>query len=41
MDKAFPVPAEGADIYRNFALKLRLPEDKWVKAVELLPSAAA
>jgi len=39
MNEAFPIPAEGADIYRNFALKLRLPEDKWVKAVELRPSA--
>ncbi len=39
MAEGFPVPAEGSDIYRNFALKLRLPEDKWVKAVELRPSA--
>ncbi len=39
MKEAYPVPAEGPDIYRNFALKLNLPEDKWVKAVELHPSA--
>lgn len=39
MPVGFPVPAEGPDIYRNFALSLRLPEDKWVKAVELRPSA--
>lgn len=39
MKEAFPVPAEGADIYRNFALKLDLPEDKWVTAIELRPSA--
>ncbi len=41
MPEGYPVPAEGSDIYRNFALKLRLPEDKWVKAVELRPSARA
>lgn len=39
MDKAFEVPADGPDIYRNFVLPLDLPEDKWVKAIELRPSA--
>lgn len=39
MSEAYPVPAEGRDIYRNFVLPLDLPEDKWVKAVELRPSA--
>ncbi len=39
MAKAYPVPADGRDIYRNFVLPLDLPEDKWVKAVELRPSA--
>lgn len=39
MAEAYPVPAEGRDIYRNFVLPLDLPEDKWVKAVELRPSA--
>jgi mono/diheme cytochrome c family protein len=39
MPAGFDVPAEGPDIYRNFALKLRLPEDRWVKAIELRPSA--
>tara|TARA_R110002096_G_scaffold403766_4_gene601370 strand:- start:4969 stop:6483 length:1515 start_codon:yes stop_codon:yes gene_type:complete len=39
MKEAFPVPAEGPDIYRNFALKLDLPDDKWVTAIELRPSA--
>ena len=38
MTEAFPVPADGRDIYRNFAIPLDLPEDKWVKAVELRPS---
>ena len=39
MAEAFPVPADGPDIYRNFVLPLDLPEDKWVKAVELRPQA--
>lgn len=39
MATAYEVPAEGPDIYRNFVLPLDLPEDKWVKAIELRPSA--
>jgi hypothetical protein len=39
MASAYEVPADGPDIYRNFVLPLDLPEDKWVKAVELRPSA--
>lgn len=39
MSEAYEVPADGPDIYRNFVLPLDLPEDKWVKAVELRPSA--
>jgi hypothetical protein len=39
MEAAYEVPAEGPDIYRNFVLPLDLPEDKWVKAIELRPSA--
>jgi len=39
MKEAYPLPAEGQDIYRNFAIPLQLPEDKWVKAIELRPSA--
>ncbi|MEM1294704.1 MAG: hypothetical protein AAGH89_05020 [Verrucomicrobiota bacterium] len=39
MKEAYEVPAEGPDIYRNFALGLDLPEDKWVTAIELRPSA--
>ena len=34
MPDAFPVPAGGPDIYRNFVLPTGLPEDKWVRAVE-------
>lgn len=39
MKEAYLVPAEGRDIYRNFVLPLDLPEDKWIKAIELRPSA--
>ena len=39
MNQAFEVPADGADIYRNFSLPINLPEDKWIKAIELRPSA--
>jgi hypothetical protein len=41
MPRAFPVPAEGRDIYRNFAISLGLTEDKWVKAVDFRPGAAS
>ena len=34
---AYPVPAGGRDIYRNFALPLDLPEDKWLTAIEVRP----
>lgn len=39
MAVAYDVPADGPDIYRNFVLPLDLDEDKWVKAIELRPSA--
>lgn len=39
MPEAFPVPAEGRDVYRNFVLPLNLTEDAWVKAVDFRPSA--
>ncbi|HBM76576.1 MAG TPA: hypothetical protein DD438_00585, partial [Verrucomicrobiales bacterium] len=39
MKGKFEVPAEGRDIYRSFVFPLQLPEDKWVKAVELRPKA--
>lgn len=38
---AFEVPASGRDIYRNFAIPLGLPEDKWLTAIEVRPSARA
>ena len=39
MKEAFPIPAGGRDIYRNFVLPMDLPENKWVRAIELRPSA--
>ncbi|MEC5128932.1 cytochrome c [Verrucomicrobiales bacterium BCK34] len=39
MAMPYDVPADGPDIYRNFVLPLDLDEDKWVKAIELRPSA--
>jgi hypothetical protein len=41
MPKAYRVPAEGRDIYRNFAVSLGLKEDKWVKAIDFRPSATS
>lgn len=39
MNGQFQVPASGPDIYRSFVFPLDLKEDKWVKAVELRPTA--
>jgi hypothetical protein len=39
MEKGFTVPAEGADIYRYVRIPLNLPDDQWVQAIELRPSA--
>ena len=39
MTEAFPVPAYGRDIYRNFVLPLNLTEDRWVSAIDFRPSA--
>ena len=39
MPTAFSVPADGPDIYRNFVIPTGLTEDKWVRAVELKPTA--
>ncbi len=39
MPAGFTVPADGPDIYRNFVIPIALPEDKWIRAVELRPSA--
>ena len=39
MAQPFPVPAAGTDIYRSFVLPLALPEDKYVRAVEMRSTA--
>ncbi|MGE0863331.1 MAG: hypothetical protein AB7P34_05445 [Vicinamibacterales bacterium] len=39
MAAAYQVPADGPDIYRNFVLPLAIPGDKWVRAIDLRPSA--
>ena len=38
---AFEVPASGRDVYRNFAIPVGLPDDKWITAIEVRPSARA
>lgn len=35
MREPFAVPAEGPDIYRSFVLPVGLPDDRWIKAMEL------
>jgi hypothetical protein len=37
MPEGFEIPADGPDIYRNFAIPTGLTEDKWVRAVEFRP----
>lgn len=39
MNDEFEIPADGPDIFRNFAIRLNLNEDKWVKAIEFRPSS--
>ena len=39
MKGEYAVPADGRDIYRSFVFPVGLPEDKWVKAIELRPKA--
>jgi mono/diheme cytochrome c family protein len=39
MPEAFEVPADGPDLYRNFALATGLTEDRYVRAIEFRPSA--
>lgn len=38
MAEPFTVPADGADVYRNFVLKLEVPKGKYLKALEYKPS---
>lgn len=39
MPAGYRVPADGPDVYRNFALPLGIAEDRWIRAIELRPSA--
>jgi uncharacterized protein (TIGR03437 family) len=39
MPKAFDVPADGPDVYRNFVIPSGVTEDKYVRAVEVKPLA--
>jgi hypothetical protein len=39
MNGSYEIPAEGRDIYRSFVFPLDLPEEKWIKAVELRSTA--
>ena len=39
MTGQFQIPADGPDLYRSFVFPVDLPDDKWVKAVELRPQA--
>ncbi len=39
MSEPFTIPADGPDLYRSFVFPIGLPEDKWIKAIELRPKA--
>jgi len=41
MAEPFEVPADGPDIFRNFAIPLNVSKDQWVRAVEFRSSAKA
>jgi hypothetical protein len=36
---AYRIPADGPDIYRDFVIPVGLAEDKWIRAIEVRPSA--
>jgi hypothetical protein len=38
MGQAMPVPEDGPDLYRNFAVPLGLDKGRWVRAIEFRPS---
>ena len=38
MPRAYTVPAEGADVYRNFVIPFQVPQGKYIHAVEFRPS---
>ena len=37
--REYHIPAEGPDIYRDFVIPVGLAEDKWLRAVEVRPTA--
>ena len=39
MEEPFTIPADGRDIYRNFAVRVPTTEDKWIRALEFRPQA--
>jgi mono/diheme cytochrome c family protein len=39
LPKAYKIPAAGPDIYRDFLIPVGLSEDKWIRAIEVRPSA--
>ena len=39
MDRPFDIPANGPDLYRSFVFPIGLPDDKWIKAIEVRPTA--
>ncbi len=39
MDRPFEIPADGPDLYRSFVFPVGLPKDKWIKAIEVRPTA--
>ena len=38
MMEPFDVPADGTVPYLYFTIPTNLPEDKWIKAIEIVPS---
>ena len=41
MEAPFEIPADGPDVFRNFAIQLNVSQDQWVRAVEFRSSAKA
>ncbi|MEO8593800.1 MAG: IPT/TIG domain-containing protein [Candidatus Solibacter sp.] len=39
MPAGFSVPADGPDVYRNFVIPTKLTANKWVRAIEVRPTA--
>jgi mono/diheme cytochrome c family protein len=39
LPRVITVPADGPDLYRNIAITVDLPDDKWITAIDFEPSA--